>query len=277
MVGDLQRTSFAEVWRESNSEERVRLVAEIAALEPDFLVAVGDLVFCGSSRVDWGEFDVLAAPLRNARVPLLPILGNHEYWMRKAPALRNYFARFPYLEGRRWYARTYGPLGLVFLDSNEVPLGAARWTEQEAWLGETLATLDSAAAVRGVLVFAHHPPYTNSTVTPDEAHVQRTFVPPFLAARKTLAMVSGHVHSYERFVEGGKTFLVTGGGGGPRVKLARGARRRHPEDLFDGPDVRHFHFLLGIPSKSALDIEVRGLEKRGEAFRTLDRFTLPWP
>lgn len=277
VVGDLQRTSRAEFWRESNPVERRRLVAEIAARGPDFVVGLGDLVFQGSSGRDWRAFDALTAPLREAGIPVHPILGNHEYWLGARVALRNFFERFPSLAGRHWHADTYGPVGLVFLDSNERPLGREAWREQEAWLGETLARFDADAAVAGVVVFVHHPPYTNSTVTGDELHVRRAFVPPFAAAKKTIAMISGHVHSYERFLRDGKSFVVAGGGGGPRVRLARGAARRHADDLFEGPELRHFHFLVCTPGASGLDVEVVGLEKGGDTFPPLSRFTLEWP
>lgn len=276
VVGDLQRTSLAEIWRESNERERDRLVREIAAYAPDFLVCAGDLVFSGSSRLDWEEFDALTRPLRDAGVPLMPILGNHDYWSRKSAALRNYFERFPHLSGRRWYSVTWSSLGLVFLDSNEKELGPALWSEERAWFASELARFDADETVRGTVVFVHHPPFTNSTVTPDETHVQQAFVPAFLAAKKTLAMISGHVHSYEQFVKGGKTFVVTGGGGGPRVRLASGTARRHPEDAFLGPDVRLFHFLLCAPKKEGLQIEVVGLEKGADVFAPLTRFTLQW-
>jgi hypothetical protein len=37
-------------------------------------------------------------------------------------------------------------------------------------------------------------------------------------------MLSGHVHGYERFIINGRTFVVTGGGGGPRVEYHVGYR-----------------------------------------------------
>ncbi len=148
--------------------------------------------------------------------------------------------------------------GSLFLDSNEAQLGAKLWAEQAAWLVERLAAFDADPAIAGVVVFVHHPPFTNSTVTGDELHVRQAFVPPFAAARKTLAMVAGHVHSYEHFVRGAKTFLVAGGGGGPRVRLARGAARRHADDLFDGPELRHFHFLAA----DARHLRARGRGRR---------------
>lgn len=277
VLGDLQRTSRLEFWRESNPEESRALVATIAARAPDFVVALGDLVFRGSSPRDWARVDALLAPLREAGAPVHPILGNHEYWLREGPALRNFFKRFPALGGRRWHAETYGSLGLLLLDSNEHDLGAEAWREQEAWLGETLGAFDADPAVAGVLAFSHHPPYTNSTVTGDAAHVQRAFVPPFAHAKKSLAMVSGHVHSFERFVRGGKTYLVAGGGGGPRVTLARGEARRHRDDLYEGPAVRPFHFLECAPRAEGLHVEVVGLEKGARECAPLAAFTLPWP
>jgi hypothetical protein len=277
VVGDLQRTSRAEFWRESNPEERRRLVVQISTRGPDFVVGLGDLVFRGSSRRDWEEFDALTAPLRAAGIPVFPVLGNHEYWTRREPALRNALARFPRLAASRWYTETYGPLRLVFLDSNESALGAAAWREEARWLDAELERADAEEAVNGVIVFVHHPPYTNSTVTGDELHVRKAFVPPFAAARKTIAMISGHVHSYEHFVRGGKAFLVAGGGGGPRVRLARGAKRRHVDDVFEGPEVRHFHFLLCTPGLSGLGVEVVGLEKGRDTFFPLAEFTLAWP
>lgn len=276
VVGDLQRTSSLEFWRESNHAERERIISQIAAEAPDFLAIVGDLVFRGSSAMDWAEFDELSLPLHRAAVPVLPVLGNHEYWFSRRPALTHFFTRFPYLNGRHWYAITYGPLGLIFLNSNQRRLTRAQWQEQLAWYRRELTRCDHADDIQGVLVFLHHAPYTNSCLTSDAVHVQQAFVPPFVHAHKTLAMISGHIHSYERFLRTGKTFLVTGGGGGPRVKLATGQRRRHIDDLFAGPPLRWFHYLMLASTPTGIEIEMRGLPKYGATFETLDRFLLPW-
>lgn len=276
-VGDLQRTSRAELWRESNDRERERVLRAIAAEAPDFVALLGDLVFRGSAASDWARFDALAAPIREAGIPVVPVLGNHEYWFTRKPALANYFARFPFLDGRRWHAASYGPLAVLALDSNLRFLPPAAWEEQRLWFEAELARADADPGVRGVLVLVHHPPYTNSTVTSDELHVQRAFVPPFERARKTVLMLSGHVHSYERFLRRGKAYVVTGGGGGPRARLASEGRRRHADDLFEGPAVRDFHYLVGELTPSGLQIEIKGIPKGGERFASLERFSLPWP
>jgi Icc-related predicted phosphoesterase len=277
IASDFQRTSRAEVWRESNREERAIILEAIAREEPELLLMLGDLVFCGSSASDWKEFDALAAPIREAGIPVLAVPGNHEYWVSPRTGLRNFHARFPLLEERRWHARAWGPLKLLLLDSNRRFLSAAQWEEQARAYSEELARADSDPDTRGTLVLLHHPPYTNSSVTSDELHVQRFFVPAFQAARKTLAMLSGHVHSYERYERQGKTFLVTGGGGGPRIRLESGARQRHGDDLFAGPEVRFFHFLLAVLTPTGIELEMRGLRKGEKRFETMDRFLLRWP
>jgi Icc-related predicted phosphoesterase len=276
VVSDLQRTSGLEVWRESNRGERERIVARLSEERPDLLAILGDLVFHGSSVVDWAEFDQLMRPLRDAGVPVLPVLGNHDYWTRRRGALANYFARFPRLAGRHWYEARYGRLALLFLDSNERFLPPDAWAEQLQWFADALARADADDSVGGILVFQHHPPYTNSTITSDEVHVQRHLVPPFAAARKTLALFAGHVHSYERFSRGGKVYVVTGGGGGPRAPLFEREARRHADDLFAGPAVRSFHYLKVTPGADEVSIEMVALAKHATAFAVEDRFSLPF-
>jgi Calcineurin-like phosphoesterase len=273
IVGDLQPTSRLEVWRPSNAHAVRQLIHQIVAERPDFLAMVGDLVLWGSSAAAWATFDALALPLWHARVPILPLLGNHDYGLARRAALTHFFTRFPHLDRRHWYSTTYGPLGLIFLDSNVRRLPAAHWDAQERWYRQELAGFERMAHILGVLV--HHPPYTNSILVADSRVVQRTFVPPFVQSPKTLAMVAGHVHSYERYTRAGKTFVVSGGGG-PRMKLATGRRRRHDDDCFAGPPLRDFHFLLLTLGPRGLTIAMQALQQPQQGFAPLDCFTLPW-
>jgi Icc-related predicted phosphoesterase len=275
VVGDLQRTGIVEFWREQNDAERARVVRAIAQEAPALLITLGDHVFDGGSTWDWARFDALFAPIREAKIPVLPILGNHDCWPRGSGPLRHYFDRFPHLDGARWYTRKVGPLGLVALDSNRFWISSQSWQRQRQWFEGELARLDADDEVRGVLVLVHHPPYTNSRVAAPSIAVEFSFVKAFLRARKTLCMLSGHVHAYEHFTREGRHFLVSGGGGGPRHALLP-PHEKIFDDLFAGPSPRDFHFLLLEPGDRGLAIQARGLAKRAEEFRPMDELFLPW-
>ena len=76
--------------------------------------------------------------------------------------------------------------------------------------------------------------------------------------------------------DSGKTFVVSGGGGGPRPRLLTGPDRRHADDLFSGPALRDFNFVRFTVEARGLVGEVRGLPKGGRAFASMDRFFLPF-
>ena len=90
-------------------------------------------------------------------------------------------------------------------------------------------------------------------------------------------MITGHVHSYERFERDGKAFIVSGGGGGPRAALEVGSDRRHADDLYEGPSLRSFHYLSVAPLQGGVAIEAIGLREDGsESFAPIDAVKLPF-
>ena len=113
-------------------------------------------------------------------------------------------------------------------------------------------------------------------VTGDEMHVQKHFLPPFYASLKTVLMASGHAHGYEHFQKNGKDFVVSGGGGGPRVLLHKKKDGRH-DDLFDGPSPRPFNFLLAYPEPDKLRVEVVGLYKKRQQIQVIDILEFNYP
>ncbi|MRG94895.1 metallophosphoesterase family protein [Polyangium spumosum] len=279
VVSDLQRTALVErvfLRAEENDAERAGIVAALAASRPDVTLLLGDHVFLGASRRAWAFFDRLVEPLRAAGVELLPVLGNHDCWSFGPRGLRHYFARFPRLDGRRFYTARLGPLGVVALDSNRLFMPSQTWAEQIQFYATTMARLDADPGVRGVLVLVHHPPFTNGTVTGPSSLVERSFVPAFLRSRKGIVMLSGHVHAYEHFVRDGRHFVVCGGGGGPRHRLLPKARQVF-RDLFDGPSIRDFHFLTLEPTDRGLDVRATGLPKGGARTSPMDHFHVDWP
>jgi hypothetical protein len=268
VVGDLQRTSLLEVCREQNDDERRVIVDAIAAERPAFVVVLGDLVFAGWSRGAWAELDSLLLPWHD--LPVLPLAGNHEYWGSNPCAMDNYQARFG---PNVWRDRRHARLALMWLDSNDDELSPGQWRAQRRWYERRLSEFDRDPGVDGVLVFLHNPPYSNSSLTGDEPHVQHTFVPAFESAHKTLAMISGHAHGYEHIIRGGKHYLVSAGGGGPRVTY----EQRHRDAFRNTRAKRPFNYLRMTPKAGRVQVEVMGLDKGESDVRRIDHFVLTTP
>jgi hypothetical protein len=271
VLGDTQRTSFLErlIGREVNLRESTRIVEGIVREAPSALVLVGDMVLEGGSFDDWRHFDDLMRPVRAGGLPLLALMGNHDYMGSTDLARSNAAARFPGLRETTWYSRRQARLGLLLIDSNRGDLGRA-WEDQLPWYRATLDAFDADAAIRGVFVFAHHAPYTRVPGDGGSADARTAFVPGFLASAKTLAFITGHTHSYEHYVKGAKHFIVSSGGGGPRPTSLVPPEERGLDERCALPAPRPFHYLLIDQNDSGVTIRVRGLGKGESEIRDVE-------
>ena len=242
VVGDTQSTSHWEFWRERNQRERELIASEIAKQDPAFVIHLGDLTTRGSSEKYWQEFDRLHRSARDKRIPYFPLLGNHEFYGNDKKALENYFRRFPHLEEKRWYSFFWKNVALVMTDSNFSTLTDEENENQVKWYRVELEKFERDPGIDHIIVCSHEPPFTNSRVVGPNKKVELQFAAPFLRHRKTRIFFSGHSHAYERFRSEGKSFIVSGGGGGPRHKILIDPQKRSFKDLFDGPEIRFFHF-----------------------------------
>ena len=68
---------------------------------------------------------------------------------------------------------------------------------------------------------------------------------------------------------GGKLFIVSGGGGGPRHKVIIDPGKQRRQDLFSGPELRFFHFCEIESRDDNLIFRVLRLESDG-SFATID-------
>jgi hypothetical protein len=239
VVGDTQETSWLEVILEQNRKLRPTLLSEIARRGPDAVLHLGDLVTWGASGRHWARLDAELEPLRASGTPLLPVVGNHDRWPRQRAAEERLAERFQVLATTTWYSFRVQGVAFVALDSNFAPLGRDRNAAQLEWLDHTLAELEADPGVRAIIGYWHHAAWTNSRLVRPSSGVQELFLPRFAQASKAVAIFSGHCHGYERFEDRGLTLIVSGGGGGPRHRLAIDKRRR---DLFRGDAVRFLHF-----------------------------------
>jgi 3',5'-cyclic AMP phosphodiesterase CpdA len=155
------------------------------------------------------------------------------------------------------YAFTYGNVGVVALDANdvsyEIPANFG-YTEgrQTRWLDRTLAELRSAADVDFIVVFFHHCAYSTSTHASDGG-VRAAWLPLFARYEVDL-VVNGHNHVYERTdaIRGGEVgrpvpvggttdprrdgiVYVTAGGGGKELYGFPGGVK----ESYEGNTTRH--------------------------------------
>ncbi len=242
VVGDTQRTSHWEFWREKNERERRLIIDEITRRGPAFVVHLGDLTTRGSSKKHWEEFDDMHKEFRKNKIPYLPVLGNHEFYGNNQKALQSYFGRFLHLDQRRWYSFKWKKIAFIMIDSNFSALTEEQIREQTEWFQSQLQTFGGNKAIDYIIVCSHGPPFTNSRMIKPNRGVESFFANPFLQIQKAGLFFSGHSHSYERFKAHDKFFVVSGGGGGPRHRLTIDPSKRRYEDFFVGPELRSFHF-----------------------------------
>lgn len=196
----------------------------------------------------------LMAPLEWATsggVPILISWGNHDIETgSRLEVVSESFGHPP-----RWYVVPWGALDLVFLDSNQI-----HSRPQARFLAETLA-----ASERPAILIFHHPVYNCGRHGDTEAAI-KTWVP--LHDDDVVLVLNGHEHSYQRFEEGGVTYIVTGGGGRSLYDLETCPPGHSP--LVTGAVTHHF---LVVTSEGD-ELRVEAVDTDGTVFDTVE-ITLP--
>ncbi len=205
-----------------------------------------------------------------AEIPVWLAVGNHDIRdkQERRPHPKHYF-----MPGNgRWYSIDYGPLHVVFLDSNDY-----RSEQQLKWL---TADLIQNAGKPWKFAVLHHPPYAlpytdrKKGRNANDSHlgIRECWCPLF--ERFGVQMVfSGHNHSYQRSrpiadyePEAGKVqYIVTGGGG---ARLHPIGRSGDEPEIIECHAERH-HFLQVTLTDTQCNIEA--VDDRGTVF---DRFTV---
>lgn len=261
LVGDTQRTGFWEYFlgRQQNDAARSAVMEKIASSDPGALVLLGDLVYRSDDDGAWKWFEKFTAPVRDQHIPVYALPGNHEYFGDASVGLHNYFAHFPHLQNRLWNSFRYRSAVFILLNSNFDNMEPEEIEAQDAWYRQTLQESQADSSVDAIIVSCHHPPFTNSTVVSDDESVDKRFVPLYLATPKAVLFFSGHCHAYERFQSGGKAFVVSGGGGGPKQSLrVAAASLRHPVE-YCSQERTDFHFCQVIFESGRLRVRMTKL------------------
>jgi acid phosphatase len=215
------------------------------ALSPfAFVLTTGDNFYGPDGVATSRNFRVPERCLVQAGVPWRAAWGNHDVRGDSTATVLG--------ASSRYYAFADGPLRVIVLDANRpAEPGQLRF----------LRTALAAAREPALVVAFHQPVYTAGLHAPS-ATARRLWAPLFRRYRVSLVL-QGHNHHYERIVQGGVTYLTTGGGGQslyPCVRPAAGLLRCVPA----------YHFLRVTASRHRLD--VRAIEPSGA---TLAVFHLP--
>ncbi|GAB2614019.1 metallophosphoesterase [Streptomyces capparidis] len=207
----------------------------LLAQNPAFHLHAGDIAYADVSGHgteqdtydprSWDVFFAQTEPVAS-RVPWMVTTGNHDMEPWYSPnGYGGDQARFAFPGGGPApdlapgvYAFTYGNVGVVALDGNDVSheiranLGYTAGG-QTAWLDRELARLRAAPGIDFLVVFFHHCAFSTTRAHASDGGVREEWVPLFDRHRVDL-VVNGHNHVYERTdaIRGGAVRPVPIGG-----------------------------------------------------------------
>lgn len=218
----------APIWVETlllksnhNRSATKSIFKNIATRHPKALFILGDVVSLGYSNKQWKRIDNYLGQLRNNGVKVYAALGNHEMLGQKKKGQKKFQQRFPE-HINTGYVEIVDSVAVILLNSNFRSLTADEESKQNEWYRNTLNTLDKDSSIQYIIAGCHHSPFTNSRIVSSSLGVRQRFVPAFLKCKKSVLFISGHSHNFEHFKNGGKDFLVIGGGGGLHQPLKQG-------------------------------------------------------
>jgi hypothetical protein len=205
------------------------------------------------------------APLLEAGA-LQPALGNHE--LEREHEFDDYYKRLfggAGFDGPIEYYR-YQSGGVWFFSmSTEEELGPG--STQAAWLEAQLADAAKKPGYRFAVVYFHKPWLTLSEYSEDSE--ARLHFKAIFENYKVLLVLQGHVHGYERFVDGAITYVVSGGGGAALHDLDKAAAKRPESAKLRVKRAKRYHGTLFQVGPEA--IEGRAIASDGSE---LDSFTI---
>jgi 3',5'-cyclic AMP phosphodiesterase CpdA len=136
-------------------------------------------------------------------------------------------------------------MGIHFtvLDSNS---DLRRGSEQYRWLESDLSKAGRETRLKVVLL--HHPLYSVGSHQEDEKGLRPILIPLFIRYGVS-AVFSGHDHNYQRFMQDGIYYIVTGGGGAALYDRTR-------ESPYLNKFSKTYHFCLLSPTEDNLKVSV---------------------
>jgi len=240
--GDMRFTDPANVTA-TNPTARRSLIQHILEEKPDAIVLNGDVPWHGGDPNDYEVYKAETQAWRDSNLRIFPALGNHEFAQCEvSQCLANWWAAFPKLKGRRWYSVRLGvKIYLVALDSDDSLLPGS---EQHEWLKSQIASLPH--EIDFILISMHHPPVADIQTRfivdhnprPNEIALAQLLKTAAKTSRARFIVAAGHIHNYQRFLQDGVVYLVSGGGGAAPYQIDR-----TPPDLYQDRGFPNYHYV----------------------------------
>ncbi len=239
--GSTHPIKFAVIGDYGTVSEGTKAVANLVnSWTPDFIITTGDNNYPSG---EWETIDDNVGLLYSQYIfpypgkyeqslvkenRFWPCLGNHDFG--KDGKARAYFKYFPALKNQYYYDFVKGPVHFFSLCSDKrCPDGISAASKQVNWLKERIQESKSPWKI----VYYHHPTYSSRVLTPPwkqwpsehlEKNKERKIDLPF-SDLGVSAVLSGHLHLYERFTINGIPFITNGLGGDIKYTL----HDQHPD------------------------------------------------
>jgi hypothetical protein len=150
-------------------------------------------------------------------------------------------------------------------------------SRQQLWLIDQLAHLP--ARTQFVFFSLHHPPVADPIenshshdVRPNEHALALLLEKQAAASQAKFIVIAGHIHNYQRFLENGVTYLVSGGGGARPYPVARTAA-----DLYQDASFPNYHYVKFSFDGKHLNAEmyrVQNPDSTNPAWEIKDKFVI---
>lgn len=213
VIGDTRPRFESESFRTFEA-----LIPNINALEPAFVVNLGDLIYGYGIHRKEQQWDRYAQAVREFTVPYHQLPGNHDVFSKDAREV--YARRF----GRFYESFDYGGCHFVLLDNCEDRTWGEIGATQLDWLRHDLES----TRAQSVFVFMHFPLWEPERVTPKYHAFWRDTLHPLFRASRVKAVFGGHAHCYGPTREfDGIRYFISGGGGAELLPDYRKAGGEH--------------------------------------------------
>jgi predicted phosphodiesterase len=183
-----------------------------------FIINGGDIVQDGSVESKWKNFLKASTPY-SQKIPIVPVLGNHDYWghddnLSNAPLFFKKYLMTKNDNKDGYYALNYPQFKLIVLNSNFTRLGLNTINLQKEWLRKELEK--SKNIDQNVIITFHHSPITSNLFYygPVSIAMRNSWIPLFEKSGVVKLILNGHSHLYERSLKNGIMYVVAGPFGG---------------------------------------------------------------